>query len=198
MQEIVPGIWTWHVHDPARGIDFNGWYVRVGNEAVVIDPPTAPDSVMGEIEKVGPPALVLLTNKHHTRASPMFRETFDCPIHVHQNDADLMDMPPQGTFQNGDRLPCGLLAVTLQNSKTPGETAFLFKGEIDALIVGDAVIGKPSGALSMLPPEKFTDPKAAKDGLSVLLEHPFEALLLGDGQSITEGGRQALEVFLAS
>ena len=198
MQQIVPGVWTWHVHDAERAIDFNGWYVRAGDEAVVIDPPAASGSVMREIGDLGRPTLVLLTNKHHTRASAVFRETFDCPIHIHEKDAGLMDTPPQGTFQSGDRLPCGLLAVTLQNGKTPGETAFLFRGDVDALIVGDAVIGRPSGALSMLPPEKFTDPKAARDGLSVLLQHPFEALLLGDGQSIREGGRQALEAFLAS
>ncbi len=197
MQEIVPGIWTWHVHDTDRDLDFNGWYVHAGDAAVVIDPPPASEGVLKQIAELGRPEVVLLTNKHHSRASARFREVFDCPIHVHENDAKLMDQPPQGTFRHGDVLPCGLLAVTLPHGKTPGETAFLFRGEVPALIVGDAVIGKPAGTLSMLPPEKFSDPAAAKEGLAVLLDRDFEALLLGDGQSFLQGGRQALEAFLA-
>ena len=197
MQEIVPGIWTWHVHDTDRDMDFNGWYVRAEDAAVVIDPPPPPERVLKQIADLGRPDLVLLTNKHHNRASAVFREAFDLPIHVHENDAELMDEPPQGTFRHGDVLPCGLLAVTLAHGKTPGETAFLFPGEVASLIVGDAVIGKPAGSLSMLPPGKFADPAAAKDGLAVLLDCDFEALLLGDGQSLPTGGHQALEAFLA-
>ena len=87
--------------------------------------------------------------------------------------------------------------MTLPHGKTPGETAFLFRGEVPALIVGDAVIGKPPGSLSMLPPQKFADPAAAKEGLALLLDCDFEALLLGDGQSLPTRGRQALEAFLA-
>ena len=43
---------------------------------------------------------------------------------------------------------------------------------------------------------KFADPAAAVEGLAVLLDCDFEALLLGDGQSILTEGRQALEAFL--
>lgn len=198
MREIIPGVWTWHVHEVSRDLDFNGWYVRAGGTSVVIDPPEAPASVLREIEELGRPAVVLLTNAHHARASARFRESFDCPIRVHEDDAALMGMPAQGTFRSGDRLPCGLLAVTVPDSKTPGETAFLLRGEVDALIVGDAVIGRPPGGLSMLPPEKLANPTAAKAGLRVLLDHSFEALLLGDGTSIPRGGRRALEAFVAS
>lgn len=198
MHEIVPGIWTWRVHDATRGIDFNGWYVRSGGDAVVVDPPSAEERDLASIQEMRRPGMVLLTNKHHTRASLSFRERFDCPVHVPEKDAPLMEAAYQGTFRGGEVLSCGLLAVAVPDGKTPGETALLFPSGEGALIVGDAVLGKPGGSLSMLPAEKFKDPAAAKRGLRVLLEHRFDALLLGDGQPFPSGGRKALEAFLAS
>jgi hypothetical protein len=63
------------------------------------------------------------------------------------------------------------------------------------VIVGDAVIGKPSGALGMLPDDKFADAVRARAGLRVLLDakYDYDAVLVGDGVSLPTGGRAALE-----
>ena len=89
----------------------------------------------------------------------------------------------------------GLRVIRVPDGKSPGECCFLIR-HANALIVGDAVIGKPAGKLSMLPTEKFADAAKALAGVQSLLAYPFESLLLGDGAPIIEGGRSALKEFL--
>lgn len=193
MREIVPNIWTWSIFNEEKKLNFNGWYIRGRDEAVVIDPPTPKDSILKEIHQKGRPLAVLLTNKHHTRAAEVFRRTFDSPVWVNANDLKLMEIPVDRPFSSGDPLPCGLKAVTLKNQKTPGETAFLFG---NVLIVGDALIGKPTGSLCMLPAEKFKDVSKAKEGLRILLKEKFDTVLVGDGESILTNGHKVLAAFL--
>ena len=64
------------------------------------------------------------------------------------------------------------------------------------LILGNALIGKPPGRLNLLPPDKFVDPKKAKEGIKVLLQPSFDAVLVGDGASILTQGKQAIFDFL--
>src|SRR5262249_21320318 len=124
------------------------------------------------------------------------RRSFDSPIWIHESDKTLMEIPVDRTFRNGDTLACGLRAITLKDGKTAGETAFHVSGKTSAMIVGDAIIGKPAGSISMLPPEKFKDPAKAKEGLRALLNYEFEALFLGDGDSILKNGKSILAKYL--
>ena len=165
-------------------------------EAAVIDPPTPSAADLEFIRKTKRPVAILLTNKHHTRAAEVLRRNFDSPIWIHESDKTLVEIPIDRTYRNGETLACGLRAITLRDGKTAGETAFLFKGKVPALIVGDAVIGKPEGSISMLPPEKFKDPAKAKEGLRALLKYEFDALLLGDGEPILSNGKSVLSDYL--
>jgi len=67
--------------------------------------------------------------------------------------------------------------IHVSGAKSPGECALLFP-PAKALILGDALIGKPKGKLTMLPPEKFPDPSKAVEGVRALLEHAFDAVLV--------------------
>ena len=64
--------------------------------------------------------------------------------------------------------------------------------------MGDAVIGKPPGALGMLPDAKFRDPAAARRGVRKLATYPADLLLVGDGASITSGAAAVLDKFVSS
>ncbi len=196
MDELLPGVWRWSVHNAERGIDFNGWFVRRDGATVVVDPPPANAEVLREVERHGAPEAVLLTNKDHARDCVTFRDHFGCPIWIHELDAPLVDLGVLEVYRDGATLPTGLVASTLADSKTPGETAFWVPGESAAWIVGDAVLGRPAGELSMLPDAKFDDPAAAKRGLNKLLERDFDALLLGDGEPILTGAMAQLRAWL--
>jgi hypothetical protein len=196
MNEIVPGIRTWSVFNVDKGMNFNGWYVLRGATAVVVDPPQPTDDVLAEIARLGRPVALILTNRHHTRAAAAIRAAFGCPLWVHEDDRGLMETPVDRTYRDGDVIECGLTVHTVRGSKTPGESSLLFDGPVRSLIVGDAVLGKPPGALSLLGPPLINDAARAIDGLARLAELDFEALLLGDGEPIVEGGRRALSRFV--
>ncbi len=108
-----------------------------------------------------------------------------------------MEIRMDRTFNDDDVLPGGFRAIGIPDHKSPGETALYLEQSRGIVFIGDAVIGRPPGKLSLLPPDKFKDIRRAKEGLKALLRHPFESLLLGDGASIPIGGRAALERLLA-
>ena len=105
----------------------------------------------------------------------------------------LMDLTPTKTFKDGELLVGGIWAIQLKDQKSPGESALFIQQRKGVLILGDALIGKPSGALSMLPAEKYADREKAKDGLRRLLKYEFDSVLVGDGVSIMTGAKPILE-----
>ncbi|MCB0308463.1 MAG: hypothetical protein KDD48_03755 [Bdellovibrionales bacterium] len=198
MRQISPHIWTWSEFNTDKGLDFNGWYIQYDGETALIDPPEPTENVIQFIKTRGAPDNIFLTNKHHARASGVFREIFDCPVWIHEHDESLIEMPVDRTIKDQDILSCGIKAIHICDGKTRGETSFYFPHEKAAMIIGDAVIGKPKGSLSMLADEKFENPFKAKLALNRLLEFQFDLLLLGDGESLTENAYETLKKFLTN
>jgi len=198
MREILPGILTWSVFNQEKGLDFNGHVVVNDAGCVVIDPPPMTDVQMQAVEGLATPAAIVITNAHHTRDAMRLAARWRAPILLPEPDARTIPATVRlgGTYDDGDALPAGLRAVGLKGQKTPGESALLCE-RAGAVILGDALIGKPSGRLSLLPSDKYADPAKAREGLRRLLDFPFDAVLLGDGASIPSGGRAAVEAFLS-
>jgi glyoxylase-like metal-dependent hydrolase (beta-lactamase superfamily II) len=115
---------------------------------------------------------------------------------VPEADAAQMDLKPTKTYKDGELLPGGIWVIHLTDQKSPGESALFIQQGRGVLIVGDALIGKPAGAVSMLAAEKYADATKAKDGLRRLLKYNFESLVVGDGTSILAGGKQPVERLL--
>ena len=195
MKALLPGVWSWSVWQADKAVDFNGYYVQTGAGALLIDPPPLSDAEAAQIEAAGPPTQILLTNRDHRRAAPAARERFGAALLAHEADAPLIDVPVDGTFSDGEEL-LGLRVVHLPDQKSPGECAFYWP-ERRALFLGDALWGKPAGALTMLPAAKYADVAKARAGLARLGALEVEAVLMGDGTPILESGGQALHAFLA-
>ncbi len=195
MKKIREGLYTWSQFNEEKQLDFNGVYLHIGHKAVLIDPPALSEEDRKEIEALGRPHRIYLSNKHHTRNSSVLRAHFHCPLYIHEDDAPLMEIPVDGTFSDGELLENELEAVRIPDAKTPGECSFYWKKN-GVLIVGDAIIGKPPGALSLLPDEKFRDPQRFKQGLLVLRGLDYDTLLVGDGSSLLSGARPIVEAFL--
>jgi len=197
MRQILPGIHTWSVFSQDKGLDFNGHLVVGRNDCVLIDPPAMTDEEALEAERLGPPSAVIITNCHHTRDAMTFARRWHIPILLPEGDVDPLPATVRlgGVYRDGDRLAAGLVAVTLTGQKSPGESALLCPAA-GAVILGDALIGKPTGRLSLLPPDKYVDVSKAREGLRRLLDHPFDAVLVGDGASLPVGGRAILRAFL--
>jgi len=197
MKQILPGVHAWSVFNQEKGLDFNGHLVSNGGECVLIDPPSMSDEQIETAERLGPPVSIVITNCHHTRDAMTFARRWRIPILLPEKDAEPIPQTVRlgGVYRDGDRLAAGLIAVALTGQKSPGESALLCPAA-GAIILGDALIGRPAGKLSLLPPGKYADVSLAREGLRRLLEHPFEAVLVGDGVSIPAGGRDVLRAFL--
>jgi glyoxylase-like metal-dependent hydrolase (beta-lactamase superfamily II) len=88
-------------------------------------------------------------------------------------------------------LACELHAVAVADAKTPGETALHWPAR-QLLVLGDAAVGRPAGALSMLPSDKFADLAAARAGVAQLAAIDPSIILVGDGEDLLAGGTAAL------
>ncbi len=198
LEKVFPGISCWSIYHPDRDLHLNGWYLSNEEEIVVIDPPSPGVVVLEQIAQKGAPVAVLLTSKHHTRAAEIFRREFGSMIWVPEKDLRLMEIPADRTFEDNDFVPGNLRVVSVSGNRTEGESAFLLAGAVPTLIVGNAVVGHPTGQLSFHPDLGEVDREFTQAGLSRLLKHEFEALLLSDGDSIVRGGFQALRSFLSA
>ncbi len=193
MKQLLPGIWQWSWFSEEKQLNFNGLFLTVGEHKIVIDPPPMTADASTLIRRQGALDYIIVTNRDHIREAVTYQAEFRCQLHVPEADATQMEVKPSKTFKDGELLPGGIWAVQLKDQKSPGESALYIQQGKGVLIVGDALIGKPAGALSLLAPEKYGDIGKAKEGLRRLLKYNFDSILVGDGASIIGGAKQALE-----
>ena len=198
MDKILKDVYTWSVFSEEKKLNFNGYFIPTqhplfGN--VVIDPPLVSDLDLAQMETLGSVQQILITNRNHIRWSCELREKFNAEIRMNSADAQSEDMISDHNFGDGDMLAGFLKAVVIPDNKSPGETA-LYWEEKKILFLGDALIGKPPGDVSLLPPEKYADIEKARAGIKVLDPLNFNSVLMGDGEPILTGGKKAIVRFL--
>jgi hypothetical protein len=196
MKQLLPGVWQRSWFSEEKQVDFNGLFLMVGEHKILIDPPPMTAEASTFIRRNGPVDYIILTNRDHAREAATYQAEFKCQLQVPDADAAEMNLKPTKTFKDGELLPGGIWVIQLKDQKSPGESALFIQQGRGVLVVGDALIGKPAGAVSMLPAEKYADVTKAKDGLQRLLKYQFESLLVGDGTSILSGAKQSVEHLL--
>jgi len=189
MKPILPGIATWSWFSEEKQLNFNGHLLDVGEHRILVDPPPLSDSDLSKLTNAGQVDYILLTNRDHVRESANYKEALKTRVYVPQADAGDMPMTPDKTFIDGELLPGGIWVSQLSDQKSPGESALFLQQGRGILLVGDALLGKPEGSVSMLPDEKYADPAKAREGLRRLLRYDFDSLLVGDGTSILAGAK---------
>jgi len=197
MKRLLDGVHTWSIFSEEKQLDFNGLHLALAGSTVLVDPPPLTEDDAAAIEKLGRPSLIILTNKDHRRAAPAARDRFGAPIAIHELDRPLVDCEIDRTFGDGDTLAGALRVVRLSDAKSPGESALWWAAR-GILILGDALIGKPPGSLSLLPAAKFADAGRARAGVARLAEFPAIAVLVGDGVSILDDGAAVIRRFVDS
>ena len=194
MKEIFPGIRSWPWFSKEKGYFFNGLLLNEAGSSVLVDPPPMNSAEQEILLKFFPVHAIYLTNKDHERDAYELRRKFKIPVWIHELDKPFLKEAPDRTFSEGQELLCGIRVVHLQSQKSPGESAFyLEKRKI--LIVGDALIGHPAGKLNLLPAGKYADIYKTQAGLRRLFSLSFDALLVGDGESVLTCAQEAVERF---
>jgi len=193
VKQLLPGIWQWSWFSEEKQLDFNGLFLTVGEHKIVIDPPPMTAEASTLIRRQGALDYIIVTNRDHLREAATCQEEFRCQLQVPEADASQMGVTPSKTYKDGELLPGGIWAIQLKDQKSPGESALYIQQGKGVLIVGDALIGKPTGTLSLLASDRYGDVAKAKEGLRRLLKYNFDSILVGDGTSIIFGAKQAVE-----
>lgn len=196
MKQLLPGIWQWSWFSDEKQLDFNGLFLTVGEHRILVDPPPMKPEDVLQIRRGGRVDYILITNRDHLREAAAYKAEFACQLWLPETDAPQMDVKADKMYKDGELLSGGIWAVHLQDQKSPGECALFIQQGKGIMIVGDALIGKQPGSVSMLSPEKYADPAKARDGLRRLLKYNFDSLLVGDGASILSGAKPVVETAL--
>lgn len=186
-----PDLYQWSRFDEARNVDFNAvlWTRPGGN--VAIDPLPLTEHDRRHLDQLGGVAIIIITNGDHVRAAVELRASTGARVLGPAAERDALAGVCDGFLSDGDEVVPGLRAFALDGSKTPGELALLLEGS--TLITGDLVRAHRAGALMLLPPEKLTDPAAARRSVRRLAEAGLiEAVLVGDGWCVFRDGRARL------
>lgn len=176
----IPGAWMWSAWQPDRGMNFNSYLFERGGGCVAVDPLPLDDASLDTIAQMGGVHTIVITNPDHVRASAALRERFH---------ARVVD-----TAEDGEEVFAGAYALAIPYGKSD-EFALHLRAAQTA-VVGDALIGAPAGALSLLPDEKLRDPQRLPFALRRLWALQLRTLLLCDGQPIFHGADEAIGALL--
>ena len=198
LKPILPNVWQWSWFSEEKQLDFNGHLFTVGEHRILVDPPPLTIDQKAHLKRIGKIDYIAITNRDHVREAVDLQRECGCQLYVPELDAPQMDVKPTRTYKDGELLPGGIWAVHLKDQKSPGECALFLQQSKGVMIVGDALIGRPAGTVSMLPADKFADVARAKEGLRRLLKYQFEVLLVGDGTCILSDAKPAVAGFLDS
>lgn len=197
MKQLLPDIWQWSWFSDEKQLEFNGLFFMVGEHRVMVDPPPLTSEARGFLQRSSPIDYIIVTNRDHERETTTCQKEFHCEVWAPAEDSPYMGLKPTRVFRDGELLPGGIWVVQLKGQKSPGESALFLERDKGVLIVGDALIGKPAGSVSMLPADRYADIDEAKMGLRRLLKYEFQSLLVGDGVSILAGAKQQVQRFLS-
>jgi glyoxylase-like metal-dependent hydrolase (beta-lactamase superfamily II) len=204
MHEILPGIFTWGSTYADRPWDLNGYAIRLNECTVLVDPPAPGEDDWPIFDVIKPIAKIVVTNRDHVRDAELFRTRCGARLVAGADEvAQLAPIAIDEAVREGD-LIAGALRVIHLPGKSAGEIGLYFDPALHAisrgiggiLLLGDAIIGNPPGALSLIPEPKLDEPSRLKLSLRKLLDYDFDALLLCDGQPVLSGGKLKVAEFL--
>lgn len=195
MEEIARGIHMWTTFHDAIGADVSSYYVEP--LATVIDPALPPDGLEWfegrNVERV------VLTNRHHYRASDHFHERFGVPVlAVEQGMHEIGERPGVRSFAFGDEVAPSITAHPIEPS-WPDEGALHIALGPGLLAVADGVV-RYGDDLHFVPETHLgSDPERTKEllrhGYGRLLDLEFDTLLVSHGRPVVGGAKEALRRF---
>jgi len=204
MLEIIPGIFTWGSTYADRPWDLNGYVITLPESTVLVDPPAPEEVDWPGFDALKPIAKIVITNRDHVRGAELFRERYGARLVAGAQEAKQLAPIVIDELVQEDDLLAGALRVIDLPGKSPGEIGLyldptlnvISQGVGGILILGDAIIGHPPGALGLIPEHKLDDPSKLKQSLRKLLDYDFDVLLLCDGQPVLSGGKVKVAEFL--
>jgi glyoxylase-like metal-dependent hydrolase (beta-lactamase superfamily II) len=193
-----PDLFCWSTFDESRNVDFNAWAWIRPDGNVLIDPLPLGDHDRKHLTELGGAKWVVVTNSDHTRAAKELAESFGAKLAGPAAEQETFPWPCRRWLAHGDELVPGLMALTLDGSKTPGELALLL--DDTTLITGDLIRAHRGGSLMLLPDAKLSNkPLAVASVRKLIVKHPaIDAVLVGDGWPVFRDAHARLRELEAS
>ncbi len=188
---IVPGVFTWSVFQPDRGMDFNGCFVESPHGNFVVDPIAPTGDTLQMLIARGLSAIVI-TNRDHQRSAADVAAATGAAVIASVDEAPLLSLPVARTVSDGDDL-FGWRVLAMHGAKTAGELA-LYSWRARTVILGDILWGAPAGDLMLMPDDKLSDAERASYSIRKLRALPaIDHVLVGDGTHIFGTGRESID-----
>jgi glyoxylase-like metal-dependent hydrolase (beta-lactamase superfamily II) len=193
VEEVVPGIWHWHLADDRIGGFISSAHaVRSGEggDMVLVDPlPLAEEAFAG----LGPVAAICLTTSSHQRSAWRLRRELGARVWAPSGLKE-SDEEPDDTYEEGDSLPGGLRPVF---SPGPGtrQHSLLLERDGGVLVTSDLFVN-PGDGLALLPSEYMHDPEQARRTAERLLDLDFAVLCTAHGLPVTDDPKAAIRTAL--
>ncbi len=197
MERILDSIWTWQGAEEGCPRLVRGYFVP--ESECLIDPPYAEDGALVHLPGDATPKTVVLTDHFHIRSAAAWRHETGCELWLHEAEHAWTDKQVEHAFRDGDMLCERFKVIRIPNSFFFGESALLWEDK-SVLFVGDAVQGRNDHDLWLTGTQYLrrtnSTPAEAVQGLRVLLDYDFDALLPSHGSPVLSGARDALLQFI--
>jgi glyoxylase-like metal-dependent hydrolase (beta-lactamase superfamily II) len=203
-----------------RGTVYESYALKTRGGVVLVDPARPEATTEARLRELidgmgGTPLASILTNDMHERDAYYVRSEFQIPVWAPESGKPDYDGTPNRFYGDGERLPGGLLAITVQGP-FPGDTCLLAEAAdgTSILFTGDMAIGQRNehdvrpglgrdepglylhGVNSH--PRGSTDMAAFKRSLSRVLAREFAVVAPAHGRPYTDSPKEALRTLLES
>jgi glyoxylase-like metal-dependent hydrolase (beta-lactamase superfamily II) len=191
VEEVVPGVWTWGVHDERIDFVSTAHAVQDAEGVVLIDPLPLEHAALAGLGDV---AAICITAGTHQRSAWRYRRELGVPVYA-PSLSKLIDEEPDVRYGEGDRLPGGLGAVFTPGGGTTQHT-FLLDRDGGVAFVPDLLVNVPARGLRITSDEYVHDPAEARRSIEKLLGLEFSVLCLNHGAPIRDDPKKAIQALL--
>ena len=115
IDEVVPGLFHYQVHDERIDHISDGYAVVDKGRVILVDPLPIDGAALTRLGAIGD---IVVASASHQRSAWSYRRETKASVHAPQG-AQGLDESPDATFRGGDRLPGGLRAMHAPGPKGP-------------------------------------------------------------------------------
>jgi|SRR5579871_4360875 len=195
IREVAKNLHGWASFHSQWKVDFNSYALKTSEGVVLVDPLKLEPESVKQLEAIGEPIAIFLTNAHHDRDADWFRKQYGIQVYAHEKAKADCDTKIDILLMDGERLPGNLKAVHLPGSSA-GETAFHSKISGGIVLVGDTLLNQREKGLSLLADAYLEDKKQTLKSLQKLLELEFNIVTFAHGDPIVQNAKNRITHFL--